>query len=64
MQVSFFKGKGITKKEAAALLPEPLHGSLAHRMGGESPLSLVAGLILTMMAMKFSYADSISAGPG
>ena len=28
-------------------------------MGGESPLSLVAGLILTMMAMKFSYADSL-----
>eukprot|EP00438_Fugacium_kawagutii_P035694 Skav234653 [mRNA] locus=scaffold1131:117947:135240:- [translate_table: standard] len=28
-------------------------------MGGESPLSLVAGLILTMMAMQFSYADSV-----
>lgn len=28
-------------------------------IGGESPLSLVAGLILTMMAMQFSYADSL-----
>ena len=33
----------------------------ACRMAGESPLSLVAGLILTMMAMQFSYSDSSSA---
>lgn len=59
----FWTGKGITKKEAAVLLPDFLHTSLV-RMGGESPLSLVAGLILTMMAMKFSYADSLLAGAG
>ncbi|CAE7449959.1 unnamed protein product [Symbiodinium natans] len=28
-------------------------------LGGESPLSLVAGLMLTMVAMKFSYTDSV-----
>ncbi|CAE7733186.1 unnamed protein product, partial [Symbiodinium pilosum] len=28
-------------------------------LGGESPLSLVAGLMLTLVAMKFSYADSV-----
>ena len=28
-------------------------------LAGESPLSLIAGLMLTMSAMKFSYADSL-----
>mmetsp|Transcript_31401 Transcript_31401/g.73615 ORF Transcript_31401/g.73615 Transcript_31401/m.73615 type:complete len:433 (+) Transcript_31401:35-1333(+) len=28
-------------------------------LGGESPLSLVAGLMLTMVAMKFSYTESV-----
>ena len=50
-------------KERSSCLPDCLHASLV-RMGGESPLSLVAGLILTMMAMKFSYADSLLAGAG
>merc|ERR1711862_245317 len=30
-------------------------------LGGESPLSFVAGLLLTIMAMKFAFTDSLEA---